>query len=100
MFPLLDGPPETIPIELVALSLVSCNPITVSEPSGPTPWTVDVSLSPTLQSTGQMTVTKTHANGGTFQSQLQVYPLFTFTRISDNTHRILDRVGDLLKSKG
>ncbi|MDO8749755.1 MAG: hypothetical protein Q7K03_01220 [Dehalococcoidia bacterium] len=92
---LLDGPPETVPIELVQLSLVSCNPITVTYPSGPSEeWNVDVSLSPTAPSTGQMQVTKTHPNGGTFQSVLQVYPKFTFTRISDNLPRTLD-VGSL-----
>jgi hypothetical protein len=96
MAPLLDGPPETVPIELVALSLVSCSPITVSGSDGSTTqWDVRVDVSPAVpQPQGNMTVTKTHANGGTFQSTLPVRPRLTFTKIDPSggppTQRVLD----------
>jgi subtilisin-like proprotein convertase family protein len=37
-----------------------------------------------------MNVTKTHANGGTFVSNLQVPARFTFSRVSDSAIRVLD----------
>ena len=87
----------TIPIELVALSLVSINPITVTYPSSPPQqWNVQVTLSSVTmpQPPGTMTIRKTHANGGTFSSQLNVQPKFTFTQVGSplNT-RTLDTGG-------
>lgn len=89
---LLDGPPETIPIELVQLHLVSCQPITVQSGTGSTQWDVRVQLSPTVfPPVGSMTITKTHDNGGTFTSEIYVQPLLTFTRVdSPSDVRILD----------
>lgn len=63
---LLDGPPETLPIELISLSLVSCEPI------------------PVPQSEGTMNVTRTHENGGTFESTLPVSPVFIFQPLAPN----------------
>ncbi|MBI2171426.1 MAG: hypothetical protein HYU30_05330 [Chloroflexi bacterium] len=83
----------TIPIEIVALSLVSVNPITVTYPDLHTEqWDVKVTLSPTQipQPTGQMTVTHLDRSGGTFSSTLPVVPLFTFVRPSDGAVRELD----------
>jgi hypothetical protein len=81
----LPPPPSTatVPIELVALSLKSCQPITVTENGGlnPSLWDVEVELSPTPASVGQMTITKTHDNGGTFTSNLFVQPRFIFTKV-------------------
>ncbi|HEV8574466.1 MAG TPA: choice-of-anchor Q domain-containing protein, partial [Dehalococcoidia bacterium] len=72
---------DTIPIELVQLSLVSCNPITVTP--GPSSWDVRVDPSVVAPPPGQMTVTKHSASGGTFNSQLPVQPRFTFTRVGN-----------------
>jgi hypothetical protein len=80
----LNGPPPqnaTIPIEIVALNLVSINPITVQCPSGVQRWTVTVNLQPVPQPPGQMSIHKTHPNGGTFDSFLPVRARFIFTRI-------------------
>lgn len=88
---LLDGPPETIPIEIVSLNLVSCQPITVTIGGSDTQW--DVTVDPSVQSApqGHMTVTKQHPNGGTFDSFLPVQPRFTFTQVGNPTNiRILD----------
>ncbi|MDO8588605.1 MAG: thrombospondin type 3 repeat-containing protein [Armatimonadota bacterium] len=83
---------ETVPIEIVALSLVSCDPIVVRYPLGPDElWDVSVSLSSLPQSTGTMTVRKTHCNGGTWDSVLPVQAKLTFTRVSGPPDvRILD----------
>lgn len=85
---------STVDIEIVALSLESTDPITVTFNGGQNPesWDVTVDLSPSgsvPQST--LTATKTHCNGGTYTSELYVQPRFTFTKISDpNQQRVLD----------
>jgi len=78
------GPPETIPIELVQLSLVSCSPITVRIGTMDTLWNVAVDLSPPPNPPlppGGMTVTKQHPNGGVFTAQFHVLPRFTFAEV-------------------
>jgi len=80
------GDSFTVPIELVALSLVSVSPITVTY--GPNPaqtWNVRVTLSSVTmpQPSGSMTIRKTHANGGTFSSTLPVQPKFIFTNVAN-----------------
>ena len=89
------GLPSTapiVPIEFVSLNLVSCSPITITYGGhNPESWNVSVGLSPSLPSYGQMTATKTYANGGTFTSVLYVQPYLTFTKMGDpGTIRILD----------
>lgn len=81
---------DTVPIELVALNLVSVQPITVTVSGQQQLWDVRATLSPTRPSAGQMTVRQTANEGGLFSSQLQVIPMFTFTRTSDGTQRTLD----------
>ncbi len=84
------GETETIPIELVALNLKSCNPITVT--GGPdTLWDVTITLSPTPPPVGSMSITKTHTDGGTFDSQFFVQPLFIFTEVGNPSNvKVLD----------
>src|SRR4051794_25043134 len=81
---------EPAPIGLVALSLVSVTPIEVMTSTGVQLWDVRVGQSPSRASTGSVRLTRTAPDGGTFDSQLTVYPLFTFTRLSDGTQRTLD----------
>lgn len=74
-----------VPIELVSLHLRSCTPIAVQDCCKPAElWNVEVTLSPTLPPpcSGNMTLTKTHANGGTFDSQFPVQALFRFARVN------------------
>lgn len=80
--------PSAVPIELVGLSLQSVDPITVTYAGGqsPEPWTVQVSPSPSVKSQGAIFID----DAGTFDSQLQVLPLLTFTRIADGQQRVLD----------
>jgi len=72
-----------VPLEITQLSLRSAEPILVLHDGGlPGFWDVRVGLSPSTPAPmGQMTATKTHANGGTFNSTLYVQPLLTFTRV-------------------
>jgi hypothetical protein len=72
----------TTPIELVQLNLTSCEPITVTYSDGRPDqlWNVAVSLSPTAATLGSLTATKTHPNGGTYDTSFFVRPVFTFTR--------------------
>ncbi|MBI1826868.1 MAG: hypothetical protein HY287_15340 [Planctomycetes bacterium] len=83
---------DSVPIEIVALSLQSAAPITVSYNNGNPneAWNVAVGLSTASPPAGQLTATKTHRNGGTLEARFFVQPRFTFTRISDSVVRILD----------
>ena len=81
-------PTGTIPIEIVYLSLVASEPITVTF-DGPTfeQWDLSIELTgpgatPPLAG-GELTATKTHANGGTFDSTFNVQPIFTFTKVGE-----------------
>ena len=87
---------DTIPIEIISLSLVSVEPITVRynyyNNSNLELWDVQIILSPFLNSEGRMTITKEHADGGTFNSEFLVQPIFIFTKIDDRTEKILEDV--------
>ena len=91
------GPPfpstDTVPIELVGLSLQSTAPITVQVGGATQLWDVTAEPSPGARSFGTMTITKTGETGGTFDSRLTVLPLFHFTRRSDGVQRFLDLGG-------
>ncbi len=80
-----SGTPVTVDIEVVALSLVDVAPITVTYNGGQSPeaWNVAVDLSEVAAPVGTLTATKTHCNGGTYTSVLNVLPRFTFTQLSD-----------------
>lgn len=95
----LPGPGDTdvIPIEIVALSLRSVSPITVTYNGGQNPelWDVQVCLSSAApQPQGTMTVRNGPcgcSEGGTFISDLPVLPKLTFTRtLPSPAVRVLD----------
>ena len=71
-----------VDIEIVALSLESVQPITVTYNGGQDPelWLLRVGLSEADQATGSLTAVKTHCNGGTYNSVLFVQPRFTFIK--------------------
>jgi len=82
--------PTTVQIEIVQLSLVSVNPITVTFTAGPDQsWYVamTVSVNPATgvveppQGPGTMTIRHESVGGGTFDSTLPVQPFLTFTRV-------------------
>lgn len=90
---ILSSPPssDTIPIELIQLNLISCQPIVVQNNDGSQQqWDVRIDLSPTAPPPGQMTIRRAHENGGTFDSQLPVLPRFIFTTVAGGDNVELD----------
>lgn len=88
------GKTRTVKLKLAALSLNSREPITVNSKKGPQQWHVHVGLSDARVPSGSATATKTHANGGTFDSTFYVQPLLTFTSAQDpNRILVLDTAG-------
>ncbi len=87
-----NGTQGTVDVEIVALSLIGPDPITVTFNGGqsPEPWVVSVTLSEVPAGPGSLTATKTHANGGTFDSILLVQPKFTFTSQGTGGDLVLD----------
>jgi hypothetical protein len=76
------GGSDSVPIEIVALSLVSVQPIGVTFGGGkPEPWDVRICLSASnRQERGCMVIARDPCgDGGTFESQLPVLAKFTFT---------------------
>ena len=79
-----DPPTEAIPIEIVALSLVSVAQITVACAGGNQLWNVELNIpeGDPNQTQGSMTIThETGTNGGTFTSVLPVRPQITYRRV-------------------
>ncbi|UCE58729.1 MAG: hypothetical protein JSU63_14950 [Phycisphaerales bacterium] len=82
-----------IDAEVVALSLLSTAPITVTYNGGQDPeeWDAAVELSDVLTPPmGSITAVKTHCNGGTYNSVLHVQPKFTFTKVGGGGQVVLD----------
>lgn len=78
--PVTNCPAEvTVPIQIVALSLMSIDPIKVTSPSGDQLWDVYVCLSDVPQALGSMTIRHNCPAGGDFDSDLPVQVKFIFT---------------------
>jgi hypothetical protein len=76
-----DPDNEVVPIQIVALSLTSMQPIVVNCDGGDQHWMFDVRLS-SNQQPGQMIVTAGGPGGGHLDAQLPIFPLLTFTRVA------------------
>ena len=75
------GSTETIPIEIQALHLTSCSPITVEYENNTTEdWNVDVCLTST-QTIGSMTINHECQAGGSYVATLPVEAALEFTRV-------------------
>jgi hypothetical protein len=83
-------PGDSVPIELRTLSLVGVAPIEVVAGQTTQLWDVRATLSPSRPSTGSIRLTQSDPVGGTLDSQITVYPSFTFTRLSDGATKVLD----------
>ncbi|UCH83172.1 MAG: T9SS type A sorting domain-containing protein [Candidatus Latescibacterota bacterium] len=84
---------DTVPIEIVALNLVSIEPIIVTYNGGlnPEEWDVQANLSSFgPQAQGDMTVNREYENGGTFEAYLHVTSRLTFTRRTDGAETFMD----------
>ncbi len=77
------GSEAMVPIQMQQLELESCQPITVVIEGEPTEWDVRASLSEEPSGEGQLTVIRSHPNGGTFQAEFPLHIRFTFTRVDD-----------------
>jgi len=78
------GSSDVIDIEIIALSLVSVSPITVTYFGGMDPvlWDVQMCLSSfSPQPIGTMTISQDCESGGTFTAGLPIVPKFIFTRV-------------------
>ncbi|MGB2984986.1 MAG: hypothetical protein WBE26_03810 [Phycisphaerae bacterium] len=87
----------TVEIEIIALSLESTEPITITYgDQNPEDWNVVVDLSEIAPPPSTLTAIKTHSNGGTFTTVLNVQPRFTFTKVGDPGEvRVLDAGGEV-----
>jgi len=90
-----DGGTGMIDVELVALSLVSINPVTLDFGSGPQLWDVSVGLDPNNPSLGQIDVLTHGPTGGTFDSFFDVFARVTFDEVGGSTQVQVDRHDEL-----
>ena len=89
---------DTVPVEMVALSLVGVQPITVTFNGGSETRDFDVfvDLSPLHDQQGSLTATRTSNEGGTFDSAFNVTPRFTFTRVDPPHDQFVLDGGDMV----
>lgn len=83
-FPGSPAATQTVPIEIVAMSLTSVQPIIVTYNGGqnPEPWSVQMQVNPNSpQTPGAMTLTRTGEHGGTFTFELPVNSLMTYRQV-------------------
>jgi hypothetical protein len=87
-----EGSSEAVEIEILALSLVSTAPITVTYMGGMSEeyWDVQVLLSEVPQPRGTMDLTRECCDGGRFDAVLPILPRFVFTNIDDQREQVLD----------
>lgn len=91
---LRQGATATVDIEIVSLNLVSSSPVTIT-PVGDQ-WDVGATLSGIVaQPGGDMTITQSAKNGGTYSSSQEICPKLTFQRTTPPFDvRVLDVCND------
>lgn len=87
------GSQATVDVEIVALSLVSVEPIEVTFNNGQNPelWDVGVTLDINAQVPGTLNVNRTGSNSGTANGQIPITIEVEFERQSDNAERTLEK---------
>lgn len=90
-----EGTTGTVTLWLTELSLVSKEPIAVACDDGLSLWHIHVGLSSEAPWAGWLTATKTHEDGGTFDSTVYVQPLLTFTNVDDPEDMLVFDMGDV-----
>jgi len=81
------GSSDSIPVQLVELSLVSTNPIMVTFKGGQNPTEFDVRVDlGAAPSNGTMTINQGTDRGGNYSAAINVCPLFTFTEVGNPTN--------------
>ncbi len=83
---------DSVPIEIVELSLVSVEPIRVTYFGGAYEeyWDVEMTISPHETSHGMLFIERDHTDGGTYAGDYFLYPRFTFTHVGGPEEWILD----------
>jgi hypothetical protein len=94
-----DGGTGIINVEIVALSLVSIDPVAINFGGGLLNWDVSVGLDPNNPSIGQINVLTHDPTGGTFDSFFDVFARVTFDEVGGSTQVQVDRE-DELSSQG
>lgn len=73
------GETATVEVALNGLSLVSTDPVVFDRGNGPEKWDLFVSVSPLVDSTGTITITRSTQDGGSFNAAIDVFPHLVFT---------------------
>ena len=83
---------DSVPIEIIDLSLTSVAPVTVTYAGGNQPelWDVQVGLTPATQSAGLMTLAEQTKGSGSFDLSVSVFLRLSFTRLANGATRVLD----------
>lgn len=86
---------SVVDVEIVALDLVSSQPITVTYNGGQNPelWDMEIWLSELNAPTSQFVLTGDGTGGGTFTGSLVVQPFFRFTPVGGGSSREVDTAG-------
>jgi hypothetical protein len=79
-----------VQFDVAALRLQNLAPIEVRVGESTQRWDVEAGLSPSRPSQGLFRLVQTGSGGGAFDLAVQVFPQFTFTRLSDGATRTLD----------
>jgi len=78
----------TVPIEMVELNLQSVQPIIIQTGTGQSQWNVEMHLMDGNPSPGVASITREDINGGNFNLETFLFPVFVFTNI-DNPDDVL-----------
>ena len=97
--PLNMGDSAQVPIELVALNLVSCQPLIVTGAGQCQEWHLRV-CPDGPQPIGQMLIRRLCPDGGTFSTDLPIQARLVFTRESDGLQHIMPAPPDMLQAQG
>lgn len=88
-----------IDAQIVALSLVSINPVPLDFGGGPQLWDVSVGLDPSNASEGQINVLTHDPTGGTFDSFFDIFAIVSFDEVGGTTH-VESPIHDQITSAG
>lgn len=92
--PMGIGDEVTVPIEIVALNLVSVAPVEIGGAK------FDVTATALPSPMGNMTIKKNSANGGTFDSMLPVLTKITFTDVDDPANMFMNQISKQFQGNG
>ena len=83
-------PSAVVDLEMLQLSLVTANPITVGVGAESQRWNAKMELSRYARTTGALRLLRSNDQGGSADAEIRLVPRFTFVRVSDGAIRIVD----------